>query len=229
MKIIKYSVLFLGFFVFYNFAFAQSNDGLENVVRASFSDMPEMITIAQCESGFRQFGLDGLPLRGGTGKKYIGIFQVAEDIHAAKAKNELAYDIYTIDGNIAYARYMYFASGSRPWKGCLNGASITPASTNVPVFAAPIANSTGKISINLNSGMTHQEVAVLQKILNSQNFNISPTGPGSSGNETSYFGSLTREAVKKFQCAKQIVCSGSESTTGFGRVGPTTRKYLNLI
>jgi peptidoglycan hydrolase-like protein with peptidoglycan-binding domain len=69
----------------------------------------------------------------------------------------------------------------------------------------------------------------LQKILNNNGFVISSTGPGSPGNETTYFGSLTLEAVKKFQCAKGIVCSGDSSTTGYGRVGPMTRSQLNTF
>ncbi len=40
---------------------------------------------------------------------------------------------------------------------------------------------------------------------------------------TGYFGRLTRENVRRFQCDTMNVCSGSESTTGWGRVGPTTR------
>ncbi len=39
---------------------------------------------------------------------------------------------------------------------------------------------------------------------------------------TGYYGSLTTAAVQRFQCAHGIVCDGSVSTTGFGRVGPIT-------
>ena len=41
------------------------------------------------------------------------------------------------------------------------------------------------------------------------------------------FGALTQKAVQKFQCAENIVCSGSPATTGWGQVGARTRKALN--
>ena len=37
---------------------------------------------------------------------------------------------------------------------------------------------------------------------------------------------MTREAVRRFQCAKGIACDGDEATTGYGRVGPMTRSAL---
>lgn len=45
---------------------------------------------------------------------------------------------------------------------------------------------------------------------------------------TGYFGVLTQTAVQRFQCAEEIVCSGSPATTGYGRVGPKTLLQLNL-
>ncbi|QQG46552.1 MAG: peptidoglycan-binding protein [Candidatus Niyogibacteria bacterium] len=44
---------------------------------------------------------------------------------------------------------------------------------------------------------------------------------------TGYFGVLTRQAVRRFQKKYGIVSSGDESTTGYGLVGPKTRKKLN--
>ena len=74
-----------------------------------------------------------------------------------------------------------------------------------------------------------EEVKNLQIILNSLGFAITKQGPGSPGHETTFFGSLTREAVKKFQCQRNIVCQGNERTTGWGMVGPKTRAKLNEI
>jgi hypothetical protein len=48
----------------------------------------------------------------------------------------------------------------------------------------------------------------------------------SSEETTTFFGSITREAVRKFQCVRLNVCSGTESSTGYGSVGPGTRKAL---
>src|SRR5258708_32102129 len=71
------------------------------------------------------------------------------------------------------------------------------------------------ITLNLRMGMSSSQVLLVQQILNRNGFVIVQAGPGSPGNETFFFGSLTREAVKRFQCAKQIVCGGEEATTGY--------------
>lgn len=44
-----------------------------------------------------------------------------------------------------------------------------------------------------------------------------------------YFGTNTRDAVKRYQILKGIVSSGTEETTGFGMLGPKTRNSLNGI
>jgi hypothetical protein len=204
---------------------ANPNAGVEAQVRAAMADLPEMIVIAKCESGFRQFAPDGTPLRGGTGKKYVGIFQIDENLHRQKAL-DMVYDINTVVGNVAYARYLHSKSGTNPWKGCL-GTPVAPAPA--PGTPAVQGSGTGSLASNLNFGMTNAQVLTLQQILNKSGFVISASGPGSPGNETSYFGAMTREAVRKFQCAKNITCSGSESTTGYGMVGPRTRAALNSM
>ncbi|MBU4480607.1 peptidoglycan-binding protein, partial [Patescibacteria group bacterium] len=76
-------------------------------------------------------------------------------------------------------------------------------------------------------GMSSSDVKRLQQLLNSDpDTQILVSGVGSSGNETEYFGSLTKEAVKKFQAKYGIVSSGDENTTGYGLVGPGTRAKL---
>jgi hypothetical protein len=201
---------------------AQTNPNavVEDVVRFYFADVPIMIDIARCESGFRQFNSDGSVLfdRSGT---YVGIYQIAYALHTPKASS-MALDLTTLDGNLGYARHLYNSSGTNPWKGCLPKSS-QPQPT---VVTAPVL---GSITSNLRIGMSSSEILVLQKILNQNGFVIASAGPGSPGSETNYFGTLTREAVRKFQCAKEIVCEGSEATTGYGRVGPMTRNALNNI
>lgn len=43
---------------------------------------------------------------------------------------------------------------------------------------------------------------------------------------TGYFGTLTQTYVRLFQCEKLQICSGSESSTGYGSVGPQTRTAI---
>lgn len=192
---------------------ADPNAGVEEAVRAAFAEAPEMIAVAKCESRYRQFASEGVPLRGGSGKGYIGVFQIGERLHAAPAK-AAGYDIYAIDGNIGYARKMYEKSGSVPWRECVPAAA--PASGAV----------TGAPASDLAFGAAGAQVRALQRLLNAKGFVIATSGPGSPGSETSTFGTLTREALKRFQCAKGIVCEGSETTTGYGRFGPKTRAAL---
>ncbi len=210
-----------------------SNNGIEEKIKSLFLDAPQMVVIAKCESGFRQFGSNGLPLRGGNGY-YIGVFQISEVVHA-QAALALGFDIYFTDGNIGYARYLYNKSGTVPWVSCLKNAGtlsvpIDPlsgsAATTTPIATSSPTPSPSSLTSNLQMGMLGPQVLILQKLLNAAGFTIATAGPGSPGNETMQFGKLTREAVMKFQCSKNIACDGNESTTGYGRLGPRTRALL---
>ncbi len=57
---------------------------------------------------------------------------------------------------------------------------------------------------NLEMGMTGEDVRMLQKFLNTNGYKVSNAGPGSTGNETSFFGVLTKNALAKFQSANNI-------------------------
>ncbi len=202
------------------------NAEVEAKVRAAFADAPIMIQVAKCESNYRQFSATGVVLRGGTDNKYIGIFQISEQLHTATAL-ALGHDIRTIDGNIGFARHLYQQSGTAPWRGCLP-ANTTVTTAPATVVPTTVSTTSTQLSIDLRLGLQHEQVRTLQKLLNAQGFSIATSGAGSLGQETSLFGSLTRSAVRRFQCAKNIICTGDESTTGFGRVGPKTRAALLL-
>lgn len=89
---------------------------------------------------------------------------------------------------------------------------------------SPVFNSTLKI------GMTGENIKRLQKVLNSDpDTIIAETGVGSSGNETNYFGQLTKDAVRRFQAKYGIVSTGNEDTTGYGLVGPQTRAKIEEV
>jgi len=84
---------------------------------------------------------------------------------------------------------------------------------------------------NLSIGDAGEEVRNLQKVLNSDSrTKLASSGPGSPGNETTFFGPLTQAAVIKFQdlYASEILHPlGLVRGTGF--VGPSTRAKLNEL
>ena len=57
-------------------------------------------------------------------------------------------------------------------------------------------------------GATGAEVLCLQEGLNDLGFTVAASGPGSPGNETTYFGPETEQALKKFQAAYGITADG---------------------
>ena len=84
---------------------------------------------------------------------------------------------------------------------------------------------------NLSLGSQNTEVRELQKILN-QNLGtrVAQSGPGSPGNETNYFGLLTKVAVIRFQekYASDILTPAG-MVRGNGFVGTYTRAKLNAL
>ncbi len=87
---------------------------VEQYVRSYFADEPIMAEIAQCESHFKQFDTDGSIHRGVVNDQDLGVMQVNEHYHGTTAK-KLGLDLYTIQGNVAYAQYLYDTQGVAPW------------------------------------------------------------------------------------------------------------------
>jgi hypothetical protein len=87
---------------------------VEQYVRQYFADEPVMAEIASCESHFKQLNADGSVVKNPRSSA-VGVFQVMASIHAAGAKANLGLDIYTLEGNAAYARYLYDTQGTAPW------------------------------------------------------------------------------------------------------------------
>ena len=113
-------------------------------------------------------------------------------------------------------------------------AGVETTSITVPV-PPPLQQTQGKqpcipqtipgltLTRSLALGSTGADIKLLQQYLNTNGFIIAQSGPGSPGNESTYFGSLTVKAVQRFQAQNGIVTSGSPETTGYGAVGPKTR------
>ena len=85
-----------------------------------------------------------------------------------------------------------------------------------------------KFTRDLKLGMVSNDVKELQKYLNTNGFPLVQTGVGSKGQETNYFGPLTKAALLKFQNAKlQKVLDSTELKAESGNLFVDTRNFIN--
>jgi peptidoglycan hydrolase-like protein with peptidoglycan-binding domain len=94
--------------------------------------------------------------------------------------------------------------------------------SNLPVPNTSPSSAKGKLTTNLWRGLKGGEVLILQ------NFFLS-IGYITADNVTGFYGTVTEEAVKRFQRENGIVSSGDALSTGYGAVGPKTRARLNEV
>jgi len=99
------------------------------------------------------------------------------------------------------------------------------------ISAAELAPKGFTFQKDLKKGDSNIDVTYLQRILNSsEDTLVSKTGLGSSGNETTYFGELTKKAVINFQNKyKDEVLLPAGLSSGSGFVGLYTRTKLNNL
>ena len=118
----------------------QTARSVQQFARTYFADIPIMIDIARCESKCRQFDADGNVLRGKVNTGDIGLMQINEGYHS-EAAAKLGVDINTIEGNAAYARYLYNREGTQPW---ISSSKCWGKNKNdaTPTFAATATSTT---------------------------------------------------------------------------------------
>src|SRR3989338_5007641 len=90
------------------------------------------------------------------------------------------------------------------------------------VFATFGIASAQTVSGQLGPGDSGADVSALQTFL-AADITVYPEGL-----VTGFYGSLTTSAVERYQCKNGIICSGSVSGTGYGRVGPATLAKIRL-
>ncbi len=106
--------------------------------------------------------------------------------------------------------------------------------TTVAIFSSGVfvyAETPSPFSTSLSLGSSGPQVLALQKILNQDpRTHIADTGPGSPGNETDYFGLLTKDAVIRFQeeyATSILVPAGLTKASGY--VGSYTLAKLTEL
>ena len=99
---------------------------VEAYLREKYADAPILVEVARCESTFRQFDSNGQVIRGKVNDQDVGVMQINERYHSEDAK-KLGIDIYSIEGNVAFAKRLYDKFGTSPWsssKACWGNGSL---------------------------------------------------------------------------------------------------------
>ncbi len=114
--------------------------------------------------------------------------------------------------------YDYFSSHKQELCTYATSHAAASPSTTATTTATSVQQSyiAGR---DLSYGMTGEDVRLLQRLLNANGFVLAADGPGSSGNETEYFGSRTRAALSAYQTQH-----GISPTRGY--FGSRTRKQM---
>ena len=79
-----------------------------------FVDIPILVKIAGCESHFRHMNFKGRVIRGEQNEFDIGVMQINALYHEDIAV-KMGLNIYNIEDNVKYARYLYEKQGVKPW------------------------------------------------------------------------------------------------------------------
>ncbi len=146
---------------------------------------------------------------------------VAPSANAATAE-ELAAQIAALQSQLASLQGQL---------GTTTGTTTTTTTTTTTGTTSVAACAGVTFTRNLTLGSTGTDVKCLQALLNGDVATaVAATGVGSAGNETEYFGGLTKTAVIKFQnkyAAEVLTPVGLTAGTGF--VGASTRAKLNAM
>ncbi len=104
---------------------------------------------------------------------------------------------------------------------------ILPVSSDTSVNTTPTSSSGTEFTRNLTVGSRGEDVRRLQIFLNTNGFPIAATGGGSPGNETTFFGALTKQALIRYQnIYKDVILVPIGLSEGTGVFGPATITHV---
>lgn len=92
-----------------------ADSDIQEAATKAFKATPILIGVAKCESSFTQFNHDGSIKLGYPDPYDIGVMQI-NVIYWLGVAGQLGYDIYSVDGNLAFGGYLYRHYGLSPWK-----------------------------------------------------------------------------------------------------------------
>ncbi|MDO8620098.1 MAG: peptidoglycan-binding domain-containing protein, partial [bacterium] len=115
-------------------------------------------------------------------------------------------------------------------RSLINAKLTARASTTPSIAIANNQNSKISFTKPLKLGSRGADVQNLQIFLNTNGFTVAPTGAGSKGLETTYFGPATARAVTRFQEAyRSEILTPNNLSRGTGYFGPSTLRKLNTL
>jgi hypothetical protein len=97
-----------------DYQLSQSPETMAAYVRDYYEDTPILANIAFCESRFRHLNEKGEIFRGKVNTDDIGVMQINTKYHLDRAE-EMDIDLYSLKGNLEYAKFLYTKEGTTPW------------------------------------------------------------------------------------------------------------------
>ncbi|MDO8620508.1 MAG: peptidoglycan-binding domain-containing protein, partial [bacterium] len=133
-------------------------------------------------------------------------------------------------GSISSSERGILGSGTRSLINAMLTAKATTTPTNSGQAIAKQENSKIAFTKPLKLGSRGDDVKNLQLFLNANGVTVSVAGPGSQGQETTYYGPATARAITRFQEAyRSDILTPNNLSRGTGYFGPATLKKLNTL